>query len=86
MRNRKQLNEPVGPWEQPDPALALAEQQLRYYAHRRSQARIAYKLSEVLTLLAAAATTLAAALRASPWITAFLVLQQHLSEISLEFL
>jgi len=72
MRNRKQLTEPADPWDTSDPPLALAEQQMRWYARHRNQSRVAYQVSEVSILLAAAATTLAAALQASPWTTASL--------------
>jgi len=71
MRNRKRLSEDADPWEATDPALALAEQQRRWYARHRDQSRIAYQVNEVLILLAAA-TTLAAALQANPWVTASL--------------
>jgi Protein of unknown function (DUF4231) len=60
------------PWDAPDPALALALQQLRWYARRRSRARISYGTIEVLLLFMTAATTVAAALKASAWLTALL--------------
>jgi Protein of unknown function (DUF4231) len=60
------------PWEAPDPALALALQQLRWYARHRNQARVTYGAIELLLLLMTATTTVAAALKASAWITAIL--------------
>jgi hypothetical protein len=38
------------PWDAPDPALALALQQLRWYARRRNRARISYETVEILLL------------------------------------
>src|SRR5690348_15977170 len=67
--------EPTGsgdPWEAADPALALALQQLHWYARHRNQARRTYGAVELLLLVMAAATTLAAALQAKAWITASL--------------
>jgi hypothetical protein len=72
MWKRRQQSEPADPWDAPDPPLALAEQQLRWYARNRNLSRVRYQVSEVLILLTAAATTLAAALQARPWITASL--------------
>lgn len=63
---------PDDPWEAPDPALALALQQMHWYAHRRNQARWIYRVSELLILLTTATTTVAAALKASAWVTATL--------------
>lgn len=60
------------PWEAPDPALALALAELRSYRRRMARARIANQISEVLVLLALAATTVAAALASAPWLTALL--------------
>jgi hypothetical protein len=60
------------PWDAPDPALALALQQLRWYAAHRNRARVTYQAIELLLLLLTAATTVAAALKASAWITAIL--------------
>jgi len=68
-------SQPVGsddPWDAPDPALALALQQLRWYAAHRNRARVVYQAIELLLLLLTAATTVAAALKASAWITAIL--------------
>lgn len=72
MRSRTQLGDRPDPWEAPDPALALAEQQMRWYGRHRDLSRIAYQVNEVLILLATASTTLAAALRADAWVTASL--------------
>ncbi len=72
MPKRRQLSEPGDPWAAADPALALALQQIHYYAHHRDQARWAYRVSELLILLTTATTTLAAALKASAPVTATL--------------
>lgn len=67
--------EPTGsgdPWEAADPALALALQQLHWYARHRNQARRTYGAVELLLLVMTAATTLAAALQARAWLTASL--------------
>lgn len=60
------------PWDASDPALALALQQTRWYARHRNQSRIVYQVNEVLILLTSASTTVAAALKASAWLTALL--------------
>ena len=60
------------PWEAPDPALALALQQASWYARHRNRARSTYQLNELLILLTSASATLAAALKASAWVTAVL--------------
>jgi hypothetical protein len=60
------------PWDAPDPALALALQQLRWYATHRNRARVTYEAIELLLLLLTATTTVAAALKASAWVTAIL--------------
>jgi hypothetical protein len=60
------------PWDAPDPALALALQQLRWYGAHRNRARVTYEAIELLLLLLTATTTVAAALKASAWITAIL--------------
>jgi hypothetical protein len=65
-------SEPDDPWTAPDPALAPALQQLRWYAQHRDQARWAYRISEFLILVTTAATTVAAALRADAPLTASL--------------
>lgn len=60
------------PWTESDPVLAKALWQMKYYANRRNRDKVYYVVSEVLILLITAATTLAAAFKASPWITAVL--------------
>jgi hypothetical protein len=60
------------PWEAPDPALALALQQAGWYARHRARSRWAYQVNELLILLTGASATLAAALKASAWVTALL--------------
>jgi hypothetical protein len=60
------------PWDAPDPALALALQQLRWYAAHRNRARVTYQAIELLLRLLTATTTVAAALKATAWITAVL--------------
>jgi hypothetical protein len=60
------------PWQAPDPALALALQQASWYARHRNRARIVYQVNEMLILLVGASATLAAALKASAWVTAVL--------------
>jgi hypothetical protein len=55
-----------------DHALAVALDQEAWYAAHRGRARQGYWLSEVLLLVAGAATTVAAALSAPAWITAVL--------------
>jgi hypothetical protein len=70
--NATQPGDSGDPWDAPDPALALALQQLRWFARHRSRSRVAYGTVEVLLLLMTAITTVAAALKASAWITATL--------------
>ncbi len=72
MSNATQPSDSADPWDASDPALALALQQLRWYARRRNRARISYETIEILLLVMTAATTVAAALKASAWITAVL--------------
>lgn len=72
MRKPTQVDKTDDPWEAPDPALALALQQMHWYAQRRNQARWIYRVSELLILLTTATTTVAAALKASAWLTATL--------------
>lgn len=60
------------PWTAPDPALALAMQQVRYYARNSTRFRRIYRATEVLILLATATTTVVAALKATAWVTATL--------------
>jgi hypothetical protein len=68
-RSRRQHGDP---WEEPDPALALALQQASWYARRRNRARMTYQVNEILILLTSASTTVAAALKATAWLTAVL--------------
>src|SRR5512146_1538206 len=70
--NPAQPSDSADPWDAPDPALALALQQLRWYARHRNRARISYEIIEILLLVMTATTTVAAALKASAWITAVL--------------
>ena len=72
MSNPAQTRDSDDPWEAPDPALALALQQLRWYARHRNRSRKAYGSIEFLLLVMTAATTVAAALKATAWITAVL--------------
>jgi hypothetical protein len=60
------------PWEAADPALALALQQIHWYARHRDRARRIYQVNEILILLVSASTTVAAALKATAWVTAVL--------------
>lgn len=60
------------PWDAPDPALALALQQLHWFARHRNRARRTYQVNELLILLTSASATVAAALKASAWVTAVL--------------
>jgi Protein of unknown function (DUF4231) len=69
---RRPLSEPDDPWSAADPALALALQQIHWYAQNRDQARWAYRISEFLILVTTATTTVAAALKANAWLTASL--------------
>jgi uncharacterized protein DUF4231 len=68
----EQASPPDDPWEAPDPALALALQQVRWYAHHRNRSRTIYQVNELLILLTSASATLAAALKANAWVTALL--------------
>jgi hypothetical protein len=70
--SRAQPNGSDDPWEAADPALALALQELRWYARNRNRARVTYGAVELLLLFTTAATTLAAALKANAWLTATL--------------
>ena len=72
MPQPEQTSQYSDPWDAPDPALALAVQQARWYAQRRDRARVSYRVNEFLILLTSAATTLAAALKASAGVTAVL--------------
>jgi hypothetical protein len=64
--------ETVDPWAAPDPALAVALDELRWYRRNANRARLANRVTEVLLLLASAATTVVAALGVTPWVTALL--------------
>jgi uncharacterized protein DUF4231 len=58
------------PWQAPDPALALAQKQVRWYARHRDRARRTYQVNEILILFTTAATTVMAALKVSATATA----------------
>jgi hypothetical protein len=60
------------PWQAPDPALALALQQIHWYARHRNRARMTYQVNEILILLTTASTTVMAALKVSATATAIL--------------
>jgi hypothetical protein len=62
----------VDPWESADPALALALEELQWYRRAAGRARTANRVSEVLLLVLTAATTVAAALGVTAWVTAVL--------------
>lgn len=64
--------ESADPWDAQDPALELAQRQLRWYARHRDRARRTYLLNEILILLTTATTTVTAALRVSTTATAIL--------------
>jgi len=68
----KQVSRVSDPWDAPDPALALALQQVQWYERHRNQSRILYQVNEILILITSASTTVAAALKASAWLTALL--------------
>jgi len=70
--NQETPNQSPDPRGETDPPLALALQQLNWFAKYRGWARNSYYANEVLILLTAAATTVAAALQASPLVTASL--------------
>lgn len=72
MRKRKQASEDGDPWQAPDPALALALRQVRWYARHRDRARRTYQANEILILLTTASTTVTAALKVSATATAIL--------------
>jgi hypothetical protein len=72
LSDQKQENRVSDPWDAPDPALALALQQVKWYAQHRNQSRIVYQVNEILILIISASTTVAAALKASAWLTAVL--------------
>jgi len=60
------------PWQAPDPALALAQRQLDWFAMHRNRARVTYQANEILILLTTATTTVTAALKVSATATAIL--------------
>ena len=63
---------PDDPWQEPDPPLALALAQLRWYARHKTRARRSYQANEILILLTTASTTVMAALKESATATAIL--------------
>jgi hypothetical protein len=69
MRTKSEENDP---WQTADPALAVAIKESQWYEHAARRARIAHQVSEVLLLVLSAATTVAAALAATAWLTAAL--------------
>jgi hypothetical protein len=72
LRKPKQPREGEDPWQAPDPALALALAQIRWYARHRDRARRTYQANEILILLTTASTTVTAALKVSATATAIL--------------
>jgi hypothetical protein len=72
VRRRKQASEDGDPWQASDPALAVAMQQLKWFARHRNRARVTYQVNEILILLSTAATTVTAALKVSATATASL--------------
>ena len=72
MRRSKQAGENKDPWQAPDPALAVAMQQLKWFARHRNRARVTYQVNEILILLTTATTTVTAALKVSAAATAIL--------------
>jgi uncharacterized protein DUF4231 len=72
MADSAQVSKSADPWDAPDPALALALQQIDWYARHRNRSRLTYQVNETLVLVVSAATTLAAALKANAWLTAVL--------------
>ncbi|MBE1495400.1 hypothetical protein H4696_002500 [Amycolatopsis lexingtonensis] len=62
----------VDPWDEPDPALAVALRELGWYRRNADRNRVANRATEVALLLGSAATTVAAALGATAWVTAVL--------------
>jgi len=58
------------PWQSPDPALALAVRQLRWYARHKNRAHRTYQVNEILILLTTASTTVMAALKVTATATA----------------
>ena len=72
MRRSKKAGENKDPWQAPDPALAVAMQQLKWFARHRNRARVTYQVNEILILLTTATTTVTAALKVSAAATAIL--------------
>jgi Protein of unknown function (DUF4231) len=72
MADSMQINDVADPWDAADPALALALQQVHWYARHRDRSRFIYQVNEMLILIISASTTVAAALQASGWLTAVL--------------
>ncbi len=72
MRRSKQAGENKDPWQAPDPALAVALKQLKWFARHRNRARVTYQVNEILILLTTATTTVTAALKVSAAATAIL--------------
>lgn len=72
MRRSKRAGENSDPWQAPDPALAVATQQLKWFARHRNRARVTYQVNEILILLTTATTTVTAALKVSAAATAIL--------------
>jgi uncharacterized protein DUF4231 len=72
LADSNKVSQVVDPWDAPDPALALALQQIHWYARHRNKERITYQVNEILILITGASTTVAAALKAPAWLTAVL--------------
>jgi hypothetical protein len=64
--------EHIDPWKSTEPALAVALETMRWYDRQAGYARTANQVSEALLLIVSAATTVAAALAVTAWITALL--------------
>src|SRR5258708_37380511 len=56
VRRSKQAGENEDPWQAPDPALAVALKQLKWFARHRNRARVTYQVNEILILLTTATT------------------------------
>ena len=72
MRRSKKAGESADPWQAPDPALALALEQMNWFARHRVRSRLTYQVNEILILLTTATTTVTAALKVSAPATAIL--------------
>jgi len=72
VRRSKRTSESGDPWQAPDPALALALQQMNWFARHRNRARLTYQINEILILFTTATTTVTAALKVSASATAIL--------------